>query len=142
MEEDAAGWRARARLVMRTRTERETEWETALGLVEQGTEWQVGIEKSVRLTAGYRLQRAAQLSAETAAAFGARDSAAGQRLPGEAAQVASQPELTARVVADHLRALSLGQAARLARGGVMELRSYLATNCKERAQGRRTMDAR
>lgn len=98
VEQDGDGWWAHVLLVVRTPRARETEFHAALRLVKSGESWEVDVPASVRLTARFRSERAAALSRRAADAFGSGDAEEGQRLLGEAAQVANQPELTAGIL--------------------------------------------
>lgn len=94
IERDAGGWWAHVLLVVRTRRARETEIHAALRLVKAGPDWDVDVPASVELTARFRTGRAAELSRQAATAFGNGNTEEGQRLLGEAGQVASQTTLT------------------------------------------------
>lgn len=98
LEQDEEGWWARVLLVVRTRRARETEFHAALRLVKEGESWEVDVPASVRLTARFRTQHAAALSRRAAEAFSSGNAEEGQRLLGEAAQVANQPELTVDIL--------------------------------------------
>lgn len=94
IDRDAHGWWAHVLLVVRTRRARETEVHAALRLVKSGRDWDVDVHASVELTARFRTQRAAALSQQAAAAFSNGNAEEGQRLLGEAGQVANQATLT------------------------------------------------